>query len=84
MPTPREVIWTVVDDETLFIDVETGDYFALNAIGSHMWDRLRLGETPSAIVADVAAHYAMDRDTVEGDLAELMMQLRNARLLGDE
>ncbi|HEX5417398.1 MAG TPA: PqqD family protein, partial [Chloroflexota bacterium] len=36
--TIREaVVWTEIQDESVLLDLETGRYFELNAIGTEIW-----------------------------------------------
>ena len=45
-------------DELVILDLQGGEYFALDWIGSRMWESLVAGKTPGEVAADLAADCA--------------------------
>ncbi len=79
-PLRQSLTWRVVDGEALIVDLQTGDYFSLNPIATHMWERLQAGQPPDAIAADIAGQYGIDVGAVSADVRELLAELRDAKL----
>ena len=73
--TKRELVWEVVDDEAMIVDVTTGDYFSLNGVATDVWTGLHAGHRVDDIVDTVASKYGADRSTVERDVADLVDEL---------
>jgi len=69
------------DDGAILMDMATGDCFELNRIGAEIWSRLGRGESPSQLVANVAASYGLPAATVESDVRTLLEELTRSGLL---
>ena len=63
------------------MDMASGDCFELNRIGAEIWSRLGKGESPSQLVANVAASYGLPAATVESDVRTLLEELTRSGLL---
>lgn len=88
MPVHNEederLVWRVLDDEALILDLSTGYYFSLNPVATDIWMRLQDGESIDAVVTGIAEKYAVGTDAVRQDLDELLADLRAAKLWGGE
>ena len=61
-----------VRDETVMMDIESGNYFGLDDIGSVIWQRL---ETPSQfgkLIDALVADYDADRAVIAEDVRKLL------------
>ena len=70
-----EQVSTVVDCETVLMNVGNGKYFQLDDIGTRFW---ALIETPTAIGAvcdQLLQEFDVDRDTCEADVLRLVDRL---------
>ncbi len=76
----REVAWEVVDGEAVIVDVTTGDYFSLNAVGTDVWTSLHRGADVPSIVAATVTRYGVDRATVARDVEDLIGELEDIGL----
>jgi hypothetical protein len=76
----ERIVWRVLDDEAVILDVTTGYYFSLNPVATDAWVRLHDGLTPAEVVDAVADKYGVDRETVRRDVDELLSDLRAAAL----
>lgn len=70
-----------LDDEVVILDVPSGRYFSLNAVGVVVWDRLADEATIDDLVAAVTAEFEVDPDTARSDIDGLVASLTEAGLL---
>ena len=76
-----DVVAREVGGEMVLLDLASGTYFGLGAVGSRVWEQLSQGEASLAQLADlVAAEFDAPRDVIEQDLAELLGQLVDKQL----
>lgn len=64
----------VFDEELVILDLDKGQYFALDRVGTRLWSGLEAGRTLEQIAQEVAAEYDTNLERVLADLV----------LLGDE
>jgi hypothetical protein len=69
-PSP-DVVTRVLKNETVLMDMASGSYFGLDAVGTLIWQALDEGETLAAACDRVAESYEIDRAQVEADVAAL-------------
>ena len=70
-----------VDDETVILDLSSGRYFALNTVGTFIWDRLENECSEEELVDAVVERFEIDRVNAAKDAAELIQQLYDRDLL---
>lgn len=75
------LVWRVVDDEALIVDLDSGGFFSLDPIGTEIWQGLHEGLSVAQIVAAIAAKYGADARTVQQDVAELLEELSREGLV---
>ena len=72
---PDEVMTRKVGDELVILDLASGMYFGLDAIGTRIWQLVEAGN-PLAEVCDVmTSEYDVTRDQMQQDLANLVAEL---------
>lgn len=80
-----DVVWRDVDGEIVLLNVVTGQYFGLDAVGSQVWLILLkdgdAGATISSLQDRIWAEFDVDRPTLEADLAALLAQLVEQHLI---
>jgi hypothetical protein len=69
------------DDDLVMVDLEGGEYFALDAVGWRMWDLLVLGKTPTEVGAIFATEFEATQDEICRDCVKLADELLRRRLL---
>ena len=72
------------DDELVLLDLDGGDYFALNELGTELWAGLEKGETLAQIAEGIAARHAVAPDRALTDLLALCDELVARKLLVHE
>ena len=78
---PAEVVWQRVEDQVVLLELSDGEYFALDDVGSHMWELLQDCEDVQALPGQLERIYDADEETLRRDLAELIGKLVDADLL---
>jgi hypothetical protein len=71
----------LVGDETVILDLVSGTYFGLNPVGTRIWQLLAEGRTLEQVGDAILAEYEVSRDAMESDLAQLLQELRNRKLI---
>lgn len=69
------------DDELVMVDLEGGEYFALDAMGKRMWDALVSGKSPAEVAASLVPEYDADEEDIVRDCVALTEDLVDRGLL---
>ncbi len=68
-------------DETVLLELETGQYFGLNAVATRLWQLIgELGDT-ARVVETASQEYEVDPKRLEQDLNQLVADLLARHLL---
>ena len=78
---PEHVIYRAVGDDAVLLNLDTGQYYGLDAVGARMWDRLSAHGQVGPALADLLAEFAVEEERLLADLSELMERLSAAGLL---
>ena len=77
----EQVLLQEIDDEVVLLDIESGRYFSLEAVGAQAWKYLvELGDTDE-VLTRLLKDYAVDQETLTQDLNELYESLIEAGLV---
>jgi len=84
LPHP-DVVWREVDGEVVLLNVVTGQYFGLDAVGSQVWILLQSagpkGANLETLSTLVTGQFDVDLATAERDLTALITDLLAQQLL---
>jgi hypothetical protein len=69
------IISETIDDETIIINLSTGNYFSLKNSGATIWGAIQQAGSLSDIVATVRARFEVDGQDIEQDVAALVERL---------
>jgi hypothetical protein len=72
---------TPTPDGAILLDVELGQMFSLNVIGSKILELLETGRDEGQIARQVSAAFGADIDTVRVDVHDFLETLRRHRIL---
>ena len=64
-----------VSGETVLLDLASGMYFGIDAVGTRIWGLLEEGKTLGEVASTVAMEYDVDLDTVEADTITFVSEL---------
>ena len=70
-----DVVAREVGGETMLLDLASGTYFGLDAVGSRVWQALEDGSSLTEACDKVAAEYDVARDQLESDVLALAGRL---------
>jgi len=71
----KDVVARMVGDEAMLLNLETGIYFTLNAIGAIVWRGLEASSSFETMAATIVEQYEVDTATALSDIAEYVEQL---------
>ena len=74
----------VFDGELVILDLAQGEYFALDALGTCLWEGLTEGRTIGELASLVAKDYDVTEDVVLRDFTALRDELIRRGLLVEE
>lgn len=78
---PQHVVHRSFDEETVLLNLETGQYHGLNQVAGRMLEELEQTGDAQATARRVAEEFGVPVDRVEADLAQLLGQLRDRGLV---
>jgi len=76
-----QVIAQKAANDFLLLNMEDGNYYSLNEIGSRIWELCDGNRTVSQVVTTLAAEYEAPYATLENDVIELLDDFRNGKLI---
>ncbi|HEV8063647.1 MAG TPA: PqqD family protein [Acidimicrobiales bacterium] len=77
----QHALWQVVDGEVVFLDMEGDRYFALDPVGSRIWETLMDSPDVAAAEERLLSIFEVDGPTLHRDLGELISRLAEAHLV---
>jgi len=78
---PDAVVSRELDGETVLLNLETGMYFGLDAVGTDMWRAIREAATLGDALVAVHRQYEVDEATIRADFLQLANELLAKGLL---
>jgi Coenzyme PQQ synthesis protein D (PqqD) len=77
----QEQVSSDLAEESVILNLKTGVYYGLNAVGAWIWNRIQEPQTFSWLSEEIAAEYKIDPDRCERDLLALLQDLFAAQLI---
>lgn len=65
-----------VGEETVILDLASGNYLGLDPVGTRIWQLLGEGQSLAAVLEAILAEYEVGRDQAQSDLLKLMEQMQ--------
>ena len=78
-----DVIFRELAGESVVLDLASGRYFGLNAVGTRVWQLIGQGETVDGLLRAVTSEYDADASTIERDVLALLDDLEQRGLVLD-
>lgn len=72
---------TDLDGDKVMMDLEKGQYFALNSVATRIWDELERPVKVGDIVETLLQEYDVERAECEKSVLEFVQGLENAELI---
>lgn len=70
-----EVVESTVGDEVILLHLGSGQYFSLDAIGSLVWNHIKLGTELNAMLAQLANEFDAAIEQIESDVQSFLSDL---------
>jgi hypothetical protein len=77
----EQFISNPVGEETIILNLATGDYLGLNTVGAFIWDTLKEPVSVSQLIARLMETYAVDEDTCTRQTLEYLAKMDGFGLL---
>jgi hypothetical protein len=68
-------------DGAIVLDVQQGQMFNLNLVGSRILELLKIGSSEQQITSTISQEFSADTEIVRKDLAEFLEELRKHKLV---
>jgi hypothetical protein len=78
---PSGVIARQLSGEAVILDVESGTYFGLNAVGTRIWELIEAGKTLDQVCSKLLDEFEVAPEQLEGDVSALAGELQQRRLI---
>lgn len=78
---PPEVMARKVGDETVILDLASGNYFGLDSVGARIWQLISEGRNLEVVCEVLLNEYDVARDVAEQDVLQLVQELLGRGLL---
>ncbi len=75
------VLCRIVEDEAVLLDLDFGQYYGLNSVGTRIWQLLGDGHSPSSICDHVVREFKVSEGEAVADVEALIETLLARRLL---
>lgn len=77
----RDTVFRDLDGEAVILDLASGVYFGLNAVGTRIWHLIEQHGRLDAVLDELCQEYDAARDELQRDLLDLVARLSDARLV---
>ncbi|WP_076418105.1 PqqD family protein [Colwellia sp. UCD-KL20] len=75
------VLFQKVDNETVILEPENGNYFTLDPVGTFMIESLQEGKNVAQVIESIKSTYDVSVNEVEADLKELLTNMISQKLI---
>jgi hypothetical protein len=76
-----DVVFRELEGEAVILDLASGRYFGLNAVGTRIWTLLDAGTPIEEIIQAVAEEYDADAEQIDRDVKALIEALSSRGLI---
>ncbi|HEY1292378.1 MAG TPA: PqqD family protein [Chloroflexota bacterium] len=77
----QNAAFAVLDDGAVLLNVQTGRYFGLDDVATHLWKQLLEGASEAQLVDSVLAEYDVEPERARGDVTNFLQRLEVLGLL---
>ena len=78
---PNDVIFRVLGDEAVILNLSTGTYFGLDSVGTRIWQLISENGSAEKIIETLWAEYEVEQNQLRQDFDNLIRQLSDKGLL---
>jgi hypothetical protein len=77
----REQVSSDLAEESVILNLKSGVYYGLNAVGTWIWNQLQQPKTVSSLQEGMLGKYNIDPELCQRDLFALLQDLVSAELI---
>lgn len=70
-----QLVSTIMDGDTVMMDVERGEYYGLGGVGSRIWELLENPVSVQQLIQTLCAEFEVDEDSCRADLGGFLSAL---------
>ena len=78
---PKGVLFQDLGEEVVLLEVGSGQYYGLNAVGARMWSLLQQGQSVSQVLSTLHEEYEASEEKLGADLKQFLNQLQSKGLI---
>lgn len=75
------VMFNRVGEEVVLLDLDSGTYYGLDAVGGRLWDLITGAATIGEAIETMLGEYEVERDVLESDVMRLVAELEEKGLI---
>jgi hypothetical protein len=77
----QEIVSSGIDNDTVMMSIEMGEYYGTNPVGSRIWELLEQSRTPAGICDILMEEYNVPAEECRRDVLEFIGQLFEKKLV---
>ncbi|MGL5087631.1 MAG: lasso peptide biosynthesis PqqD family chaperone [Clostridium sp.] len=77
----KEIDDSEIDGDKVMMNLDKGEYFMMNSVGSRIWDIIDSPISVSEIMATLIGEYEVEEETCKASVVEFLVRLNNAELI---
>lgn len=78
---PDDLLSSKIDDEVIMLGIDSGKYFGLNSVGSHIWELIKEPHSIENLCSKLMDEFEVDEETCLKETIELIEELADNKLL---
>lgn len=76
-----QIFAAAADGQIVLMQIEDGEYFSLDAIGSEIWRRLEVSKRVDVLIAELQDYFDGDAATIEREVIDFLSLLKDSGLI---
>ena len=77
----NSVLFQEIGGEVVLLDIESGEYYGLNEVGSRIWTLIQDGRTASGILSTMLKEYDVSENLLASDIKQFLLDLQAKRII---
>ena len=77
----NSVLFQAIGGEVVLLDIESGEYYGLNEVGSRIWTLIHEGRTASGILSTMLKEYDVSENVLATDIKQFLLELQAKRII---
>jgi Coenzyme PQQ synthesis protein D (PqqD) len=79
-----QVVAREMGTEVVILELESGNYFGLDAVGARIWRLIGMGKSLAEVCDEMVGEYEVSREVLERDALALVRDLAEKKLVSVE